>query len=186
MGHYEQPKYQTVSSQDTIEIRDYSPIIVAQVTTQGERKEAIRAGFKLLADYIFGNNLAKGSIEMTAPVTQQKSQEIAMTAPVTQQAKGSEWLVHFTMPSQYTIDTLPKPNNKVVMLKEVPTKRFAVIQFSGMMTQSNLDEHEKELQVYLSQNNMTALAEPIYAFYNPPWTLPFMRRNEVMVEIAKQ
>ena len=182
----EQAKYQVISSHDQIEIREYHPMIIAEVTTQGDRKEAINQGFRLLADYIFGNNTANGEVAMTAPVTQQRSQEIAMTAPVVQQAAGSNWTVHFVMPSEYTLDTLPKPNNQAVTIKEIPAKRFAVIQFSGRANNNNIATHKQELQAYLSQSNATVLSSPAYAFYNPPWTLPLLRRNEVMVEIEKK
>ena len=121
---------------------------------------------------------------MTAPVTQQGSEKIAMTAPVTQQGDGKSWRVAFIMPSEYTMDTLPKPNNPAVELKEVPAKRFGVIRFSGMGDQGSLDRHTEELQAFLKARNFTFLSPPTYAFYNPPWTLPFMRRNEVLIEIA--
>ncbi len=179
----EQPKYQVLSTDGQIEIREYSPIIVAEVIVQGGRKEAINQGFRRLADYIFGNNTSNNNISMTAPVTQQQSQKIAMTAPVSQHAKGSGWAIHFVMPSQYSLDTLPKPNNKEVTLKKVSTKRFAVIRFSGMNTNNNIDLHEKKLQAYLLEKGINAISTPTYAFYNPPWTLPLLRRNEVLIEI---
>lgn len=181
----EQPKYQVLSSEDQIEIREYNPTIVAEVTVQGDRKEAINQGFRRLADYIFGNNTNNNNISMTAPVTQQQSEKIAMTAPVSQHAKDNGWAVRFVMPSQYSLNTLPTPNNNEVILKEVPSKRFAAIQFSGMNTNKNISLHEKKLQTYLSKKNIKALSTPIYAFYNPPWTLPLLRRNEVMIEIEK-
>jgi len=87
------------------------------------------------------------------------------------------------MPSKYTMETLPKSNNAAVELKEVPGKRFAVIRFSGMGGKESLDRHTKELEEFLSAKNLTPLSPPTYAFYNPPWTLPFLRRNEVLVEI---
>jgi len=102
---------------------------------------------------------------------------------VTQQGDGKNWRVRFIMPSKYTMETLPKPNNAVVELKEVPGKRFAVIRFSGMGGKESLDRHTKELEEFLSAKNLTPLSPPTYAFYNPPWTLPFLRRNEVLVEI---
>ena len=107
-----------------------------------------------------------------------------MTAPVTQQADGNTWRVRFIMPSKYTIETLPKPNNPAVKLKEVPAKRFAVIRFSGTAGEDSLKRHTKELSDFLGAKNFAPLSPPTYAFYNPPWTLPFLRRNEVMVEIG--
>jgi effector-binding domain-containing protein len=197
MSNVEQPKYRVISEQGNIQIREYNPVIVAEVQVQGEREEAISQGFRLLADYIFGNNKVKQDIAMTAPVTQQSGQKIAMTAPVTQQSsqkiamtapvkqQGSDnaWKVNFTMPSKYSMNTLPKPNNEKVTLHQVSSKKYASIKFSGMGSNKNLALHEKELQEYISENKIQTLSEPIYAFYNPPWTLAFLRHNEIMIEI---
>ena len=185
MSNVEHPKYALIERSGDIEIRDYAPMIVAETEVTGERREAISKGFRLIADYIFGNNTAAQKIPMTAPVTQQGSEKIAMTAPVTQQGVGKSWRVRFGMPSKYTMETLPKPNNPAVELKEIPGKRFAAIRFSGMGGQDSLERHTKELDEFLSAKNLTPLSPPTYAFYNPPWTLPFLRRNEVMVELSK-
>jgi hypothetical protein len=122
---------------------------------------------------------------MTAPVMQQPSERIAMTAPVIQQPSGNAWKVQFVMPANYTMETLPKPNNTKVTLKVVEAKRFAAIRFSGTSGKENLEEHTTLLQDFIKAKNLTALTPPSYAFYNPPWTLPPLRRNEVMVEISK-
>ena len=185
VSNVEHPKYTLIERSGNIEIRDYAPMIVAETEVTGERREAISKGFRLIANYIFGNNTAAQKIPMTAPVTQQGSEKIAMTAPVTQQGVGKSWRVRFVMPSKYTMETLPKPNNPAVELKEIPGKRFAAIRFSGMGGQDSLERHTKELDEFLSAKNLTPLSPPTYAFYNPPWTLPFLRRNEVMVELSK-
>ena len=184
VSNVEQPEYKVAQSCGNIEIRDYAPMIVAEAEVTGERREAIGTGFRLIADYIFGNNTASKKVAMTAPVTQQASEKIAMTTPVTQQGEGNSWKVHFVMPSNYTMDTLPKPNNPAVKLKEIGGKRFAVIRFNGMGGKESLERHTKELDAFLSAKNLTPLSPPTYAFYNPPWTLPFMRRNEVLVEVS--
>jgi len=169
MSNVEKPKYHVISSQENIEIRKYNPMIIALVEAQGERKEAIKGGFKILADYIFGNNKSKEDIPMTAPVRQQKFQE--------------NWQISFIMPSEYNMETLPQPNNKNISLKELPSKKYIVINFSGMISDQNIALHEEKLKKYTLENEMHILSSPIYAFYNPPWTLPFMRRNEIMIEI---
>ena len=184
VSNVDQPKYIVVASDKNIEVRDYPPMIVAEVEVAGERGKAIREGFRTIADYIFGNNLSAQKVAMTAPVTQQASEKIAMTAPVTQQGDGKAWRVRFVMPANYTIDTLPKPRNPAVKLKEIEGKRFAVIRFSGMAGEASLERHMDELKRYLGARNFTSLAAATYAFYNPPWTLPFLRRNEIMIEIA--
>ena len=185
MSDVEQAKYTVVLVQDDNEIRDYAPAIVAEATVSGTREEAIRQGFRVIADYIFGNNIAGEKVAMTAPVLQQSSEKIAMTAPVTQQAKGNQWQVRFVMPAHYTMATLPKPNNAEVKLKQISGKRFAAERFSGSTSEDNLQEHTQTLMAFIKAQKLHALSAPTYAFYNPPWTLPFLRRNEVMVEIAK-
>jgi effector-binding domain-containing protein len=183
VSNVEQPKYQVIESSGNIEIRDYAPMIVAEAEVAGDRRDAIGKGFRIIADYIFGNNTAAQKVPMTAPVTQQGSEKIAMTAPVTQQGDGNIWRVRFVMPSSYTMEALPKPNNPAVKLKEIGAKRYAAIRFSGMADEDSLKRRTKELNAFIRAKNLTPLSAPTYAFYNPPWTLPFLRRNEVMVEI---
>jgi hypothetical protein len=183
VSNVEQPKYQVVESSGNIEIRDYAPMIVAEVDMPGERRDAIGKGFRIIADYIFGNNTTAQKVPMTAPVTQQDSEKITMTAPVTQQGDGNTWRVRFIMPSSYTMETLPKPHNPAVKLKEIAAKRYAVIRFSGMAGEDSLKRRTKELNEWVGAKNLAPESDPVYAFYNPPWTLPFLRRNEVMVEI---
>ena len=186
VSNVEQAKYEVVSSQGDIEVRLYAPMIVAEAEVTGDRKVAINEGFSIIADYIFGNNISKKNVAMTAPVVQQQSEKIAMTAPVTQEGNRSQWKVRFVMPASYTMATLPKPNNDVVKLVEMPSKRFAVIRFSGMAGEASLKDHTEELNNFITGKNLNALSPPSYAFYNPPWTLPFLRRNEVMIEIPSE
>jgi hypothetical protein len=183
VSNVEHPKYRVVEGSGAIEIRDYAPMIVAEVEVSGKRREAISTGFRIIADYIFGNNTAALKVPMTAPVTQEGSEKIAMSAPVMQQGDDDTWRVRFIMPSSYTMETLPTPNNPTVRLKEIGAKRFAAIRFSGMAGEDSLKRHIKALEDFLRAKNLTPLSPPTYAFYNPPWTLPFLRRNEVLVEI---
>lgn len=185
MGRYEEPTYTVVESRGEIEVRQYPERLVAQVEMGGEREEAINNGFRAIADYIFGNNSPGEKIAMTAPVTQQKAgQKIPMTAPVTQQAQGDAWQVRFFMPSRYSLDTLPKPNNPQVQLQTVPAQKVVVIRFSGRWTEANLKKHLDELQARVKDRGLVTVGEPVMAFYNPPWTLPFLRRNEIMLALA--
>jgi hypothetical protein len=180
----EQPEYAVERDEDNIQIRLYSPVIAAEVSVTGERQAAISQGFRLLADYIFGNNISSQKIAMTAPVQQQSSEKIAMTAPVLQQSDSEGWLVRFIMPSTYTMQTLPKPLNPRVRIREIPAERFAAIRFSGKITDDNILTHEKLLGDYVRTNLLVAGGSAVYAFYNPPWTLPFMRRNEILIRLA--
>lgn len=185
VSNVEEAKYEVVQSQGSIQIRDYAPMIVAETQVAGAREEAISQGFRAIADYIFGNNIHKENVAMTAPVTQQAAQNIPMTAPVTQQRAAEGWTVRFVMPANYSLQTLPKPTNDAVTLKEIPGKRFAVVRFSGMASENSLKKQTEALQAFMRQEKLSAQSAPTFAFFNPPWTLPFLRRNEVMMEISK-
>jgi len=185
VSNVEQAKYEVIESHGSIEVRDYAPMIVAEAEVSGERKEAINKGFRIIADYIFGNNAPKQNVEMTAPVMQQPSEKIAMTAPVIQEGTANSWKVRFVMPASYSLDTLPKPNNDAVKIQQIEGKRFAVIRFSGMADEVSLKEHADALNAFIKQKGFNTFSSATYAFFNPPWTLPFLRRNEVMVEVAK-
>ncbi|MBH67242.1 MAG: SOUL heme-binding protein [Rhodospirillaceae bacterium] len=169
MSNVEKPKYKIVSRDGSIEIRDYKPLIIAEVRSMGPRKSSISTGFRTLADYIFGNNAS--------------GQEIAMTAPVQQKGGNTEWRISFVMPSKFSLQTLPKPINQNINLKRIPGKRYAVIRFSGNASDENIQSNEAELMKYISHQQLSATTPVIYAFYNPPWTLPFMKRNEVLAEL---
>jgi SOUL heme-binding protein len=185
VSRVEEPKYLSVETQGAIEIRDYPELIAAEATVKGDRSEAIRQGFGLIADYIFGNNSTAGKVAMTAPVTQQASEKIAMTAPVTQQGAGNEWTVRFIMPSNYTMESLPTPNKPDVKLVKQAAKRQAVIRFSGVADEAMLANKTAELTRFIAEKKLSALSAPTYAFYNPPWTLGVFRRNEVMIEVER-
>ena len=186
MSDVEKPDYKVIQSEQNIEIRQYEPMIIAEVEVDGKREDAIGDGFRLLADYIFGNNTVQQVISMTAPVQQKENQKIAMTAPVQQQSTGKSWRMSFVMPSKYSMDSLPVPNNNRVRLKEILTKKFVVIEFSGTNSNENVTKHENQLMNYIEANQIKINGSPKYAFYNPPWSLPFLRRNEVMIEINQQ
>ena len=168
----ERARYRTVRREGDIEIRDYTPMIVAEVELSGDREAALRQGFRTLASYIFGNNTAMRAIAMTAPVTTQGSPE--------------NWQVRFVMPARYTTDTLPKPIDPDVTLRHLTARRCAAIRFSGRARDSGLRRHTERLEAFIRDNGLRALSPPAYAFYNPPWTLPFLRRNEVLIEIGRQ
>ncbi len=180
----EEPAFTTVMKDGKFEVRDYPALMVAEVTVTGKQKEAANKGFRLLASYIFGGNTRRESIAMTAPVAQQPTNEkIAMTAPVTQTKEGETWMVRFTMPSEYTLDALPKPDDPKVQLRALPPERLAVLQFSGLAGSGDVEAKSNELIALTKTHNLRAIGNVSLAQYNPPWTLWFMRRNEVMVPV---
>jgi hypothetical protein len=198
----EQPPYVVVGRVGEAEIRRYAPQIAAEAIVEGPVEAARNEGFRRVAGYIFGDNTTKASVAMTAPVVQGRgtsggSQSIAMTAPVVQvrsgrresismtspvvqqPAGGESWSIQFIMPSKYTMATLPRPNDPRVRLVEIPARTFAVVRFSGLGRQEAVARHEKVLDAALSGSAWRASADAVTWYYDPPWTLPFMRRNEV-------
>jgi hypothetical protein len=189
----EEPKYEVRTSQAHFELRLYAPTLIAQTIVDGDMDEASNKGFRLIADFIFGNNLAANSeqaakIAMTAPVTvEPQSSKIAMTAPVTiepQLGSAQQWRVHFVMPSQYTLANIPKPKNSAVTLHELPSKYFVVHRYSGFNTVARVQEKTDEALAWAKQQSLKVIGTPQLSRYDPPWTLPMFRRNEIMVEVA--
>ncbi len=181
----EQPAFDLLNKDGDIEIRQYRPLIVAETMVQGRLDSASSAGFKRIADYIFGNNKsARGGVtveklEMTAPVTMEAQENL--TGVMTRDAR---WRMQFVMPHAYTMATLPHPNNPEVRLREVPAKRYAVLRFSGLVGERKLQRKTWELIEWLKTKSLNATARPQLARYDPPWTLPFLRRNEIMLDIS--
>jgi hypothetical protein len=180
-----EPKYSVERKTSEYEVRVYAPTIVAQTLVESAFDEAGNKAFRILADYIFGNNRAKTKIAMTAPVSQQAvSEKIAMTAPVSQTKKGSGFLVQFTMPEEYTMATLPEPVDARVQLVEVPSRKVAVYRYSGSWSEDRYKDKLKEFEKALARDNLKTIGEPVFARFNSPFQLWFLRRNEIWLEIA--
>lgn len=183
----EEPEFTLISQENAIEVREYKPKIIARVEVEGGFDDASSKGFKLLADYIFGNNLLNGEsqkISMTAPVEMTPlAEDIVMTNTIMKSEANHKWQVNFVMPKEYTLDSLPRPNNELVKIIEIPKEKYAVIVFSGLVRDSSYTEKAQLLNDFIMTNNMTQLEAIKIARYNPPWTLPFFRRNELMAKI---
>ena len=165
----EEPTYSLVSAWDDpdIEIRDYDARILA--TTQ--MNEGQNSGFRVLAGYIFGGN--------------EREQEIAMTAPVQRTMPGAEDSeMAFVVPREYSMDELPVPDDTRVQFREEPAYRAAVIRFSGWVNDKKAERYWQTLVAFLKEQGIQPLGDPTLNQYNPPWTPPFMRRNEIIVAVA--
>ncbi|MFQ6547518.1 SOUL family heme-binding protein [Aestuariibius sp. 2305UL40-4] len=173
----ELPPYQVVARDGAVEVRDYAPHILAEVTVEGERRAALTQGFRVLARYIFGGNQAADKIAMTAPVAQ--SEKIEMTAPVAQTGDGARWTVTFMMPARYSLETLPQPESAAVVLRQEPASRQAVRRFSGRATERRLAEEEAALLQWMAGQGLEATGPVAHYYYDDPFTLPSRRRNEV-------
>ena len=188
MRNVAMPQYSVLSKDRNIEIREYPAIITAQVEVSASRYDAAKEGFRQLADFIFGNNVTSennnAKLAMTAPVLQAPNEKIAMTAPVIQSNKDDgACIIKFIMPEKYSLSTLPKPNNPNITIKNEPARKVIAIRFSGSSTDVNLSRHLAELEKYIADHKIQVNSSYEYAFYNPPWTLPFMRRNEILIAI---
>jgi len=192
----EEPPYEVVREDSGFELRRYQPQLLAETEVQGRFDKVGGKAFRILADYIFGNNQAAEKIAMTAPVTQRPSASdedqagtrIEMTAPVTQrsaQTDAGSFIISFVMPERFTLETVPRPNDPRVSLREVPGRLMAVLQYAGGWGESNYRSHEAQLLDAVRAAGLTSVGEPLYARYNSPFSLPFLRRNEVMVEVAE-
>lgn len=167
----EEPPYTLVEREGDFEIRDYPALIVAEVRVEGDRREAANQGFRLLANYIFGGN--------------RPAEKIAMTAPVTGESAGDGlWTVAFIMPAKWSMETLPRPDDEAVTLRETPPRRVAVLRFSGLMGEQRAAEKRVELEAVLAHRGLEARSDPTYAAYNPSWIPGPFRRNEIWIEVA--
>ncbi len=183
-GKYEQPKYEVLERWGQVELRQYGPRLVAETMVRGTAEEAGYQGFRILVAYISGKNAGAEKISMTAPVTQEppEGQKISMTSPVTQQADSGGFIVRFMMPSNYTLDSLPKPLDPRISLRELPERRVAAIRYSGSWSQRNYQKHLGELLRVLAAQGQRPAGEPVWARYDPPFVPWFLKRNEIFVE----
>jgi hypothetical protein len=177
----EGPQYDVIASANGVELRQYAPYIVAEVTVDAPSRDAASSmGFRPLAGYIFGGNTARDEIAMTAPVTTQASgTKIAMTAPVTTEAAGQgTYTVQFTMPRKWTMETLPVPNDPSVNLREIPAETRLAYRFVGPRSQDSIDAADRAVMMYAADGDL-AVSTPIVAGYDGPRTPPAKRRWEV-------
>jgi SOUL heme-binding protein len=185
----EEPAYTVVQKTEVFEVRQYAPYLVAEVIVPGPASEAGNQGFNLLGGYIFGKNKGERKLEMTAPVTQTPLEPAApvkleMTAPVTQSPAPGGFAVQFVMPKGYTLATLPEPLDARVKLREVAGQRVAVIRFSGSWSQSIFEEQLQALRAALATAGIQTQGEPVSSRYNSPFSLPFLRRNEIWLNLV--
>jgi hypothetical protein len=180
-----EPAYSVESHGAQFDVRRYAPYLVAEVVVPGPADEASSQGFRLLAAYIFGKNRGATTLPMTTPVTQSaRPVTLAMTTPVTQSAAGGGYVVQFVMPAGYTLTTLPIPLENRVTLREVPARRIAVLRYSGTWSERRYQEHLTTLREAVRAAGLAAAGEPVFARYNAPYVLPFLRRNEVWLPLT--
>ena len=177
--------YTVIKADDIFELRQYAPQILAEITVDGDLEEAGNKAFRPLFRYISGDNKSRGKIAMTAPVSQEQSGEkIAMTAPVSQQQAQGKWAVSFMMPTSYTMETLPAPDDSNIKIRQVPARLAAAVRYSGFWSEKKYLLNKGKLEAWIRENRFTVVGEPVWARYNPPFTLWFMRRNEILIPVS--
>ena len=183
----EEAQYTVRVKDDRFEVRDYAPQVIAETVVTGGLEEAGNKAFNRLFQYISGNNRAQARVDMTAPVSQKpEGKEIAMTAPVGQQRIQDKWAVSFLMPSSYTLETLPEPLDPEVTLRQVPARQIAAVRYTGFWSEDNFLRNKEALESWIERNGLKITGEAIWARYNSPFSLWFLRRNEVLIPVAAE
>ena len=181
----EEAPYTVIKADDIFELREYAPQILAEIIVDGDLEGAGSKAFRPLFCYISGDNQARSKIAMTAPVSQeQQGEKIPMTAPVSQQRVQGKWAVSFMMPAAYTMETLPTPDDPRIALRQVPARRVAAVRYSGLWSEEKYLLHKKKLEQWIAATGLAASGEPVWARYNAPFTLWFLRRNEVLIPVT--
>ena len=180
----EKSEYTIVEKQGKFEIRSYMPQIIAETIVEADFDDAGNIAFRRLFNYISGQNRKKESIAMTAPVNQKTpSEKIAMTAPVNQQKSEGKYTISFLMPSKYTMATLPEPLDQNVLIREIPARKLAAIRYSGTWSRKRYEANTAKLEVFIREKGLRSTGEPIFARYDPPFQIWFLRRNEVLIPV---
>lgn len=170
MTKVEEPQYKVIATKNEMELRNYSPMIVAEIVVTSPKEDAMSNGFQPLADYLRGENEEQKKIPMTAPITRQGA------------APGA-WKVRFFMPAEYRLRTLPKATNEEIRMRALPNTKVAAVRFSGLILDRTVDEKTAQLKDFIHSRGLVEQENPILARYDPPWTLPFLRRNEILIPV---
>lgn len=166
----DQPSYNVVVKSDAGELRQYPTLVVAETTVPAPEDTALTRGFDILSDYIDGANAKKEHLPMTAPVLRQSAGRDGM-------------IVRFIMPEGRTLESLPRPLDERVKLRTIKGAKVAALQFPGLTTETVIKRKTRELQIFVTTYNLVTQGPPLFARYDPPWTLPMLRRNEVMMVV---
>lgn len=183
----EEAAYTVEKTDGDFQVRQYASQVVAETVVDGTLEEAGNKAFRPLFNYISGANRSKEKVAMTAPVAQRREGEkIAMTSPVGQEAAGNQWAVTFTMPTNYTIETLPEPTDGKVRLRTIPARRMAAVQYSGTWSGRRYERNLARLREWMKAQGLAAAGDPVWARYNAPFMPWFLRRNEVLVPLPSR
>jgi len=174
-----EPSYELLQSEGDIEVRQYGSQLIAETFVKNIQRST--PGDLEKKDFRYSGN--QGFRRLAPALQEERSEEIAMTAPVLQEERADGWWMAFVLPDGYTLETAPVPNDSSVSLREVPGERLATLRYSGRNSPQKMAQHEETLRAWLEVEGLEAVGAPRMASYDPPWALPFMRRNEVQVKI---
>lgn len=177
--------YTVLERAEPFEIRQYPTLLVARTAMAGDADKGSGDSFRRLFNYISGANGGKKTIAMTAPVLQEKQEgePIAMTAPVFMSRATQARTMAFVLPEGYTLANAPQPTNAAVELAEISAQKMATVTFSGFLSESNIRAQTQVLEQWLRDRRLKPTGDATAAGYDPPWTIPFWRRNEVLIPI---
>ena len=177
--------YETIEQDGPFELRRLDAHVVAETFVEGDFDDVGTEGFRRLVRYIGGANQAQSQISMTAPVGQEpESEEIAMTAPVGQERAGERFRITFMMPAEYRIEDLPDPIDTRIELRIEDARTVASVRYSGFWSRSRYESHQQKLLHWIRRRGLAAIGEPVWARYDPPFMPWFLRRNEILIEVA--
>ncbi len=183
----DEPAFTVLMQEGSFAVRQYEEIVIAETTVADEDyKEAGSIAFRRLFRYISGDNVNGKEIAMTAPVFADKEEDgekIAMTAPVLAEQQTAGWRYAFVLPDDFDLASAPKPTDPKVVLSVIPKKKVAVIRYAGRWQEAIMREKAAELSKFIEKNGLKPVSTPRSARYDPPWTIPFLRRNEVMIDV---
>ena len=165
----EEPAHTVIEREEPFEVRDYQSHVVAETFVDGLFSAVGNEGFQRLFRYISGDNRAAEKITMTAPVEQQRS--------------GARWRIAFVLPSAYTLANAPRPTDDRVVLAEAPPRRMAVVCYRGTWSEAHYGKELAVLRKFMGEHGLTAVGEPVFARYDPPYMPWFLRRNEIQIPV---
>lgn len=162
----EAPAYERIESEGEIEVRRYPVLQIA--STQSPSSDA-NGSFMKLFRYIDGGNASGQKIEMTSPVLVTKSE--------------TESTMRFILPTELKTTGAPAPKSAEVKIEELDSLHVLAMRFPGRTSEAREKKAETRLRQWATEKGREVEGEAIFAFYDPPWTPSFMRRNEVMLRI---
>ncbi len=176
-------EYDVIENEDHFDIRQYQDYWVASTVVQGDYDESSSESFGRLFKYISGENSTRSKIAMTGPVLQQEGEKISMTGPVIRQNSGQGWVMEFVLPAKYKNSSPPIPLDPDVQIINKSGFKAAALRYSGNLGIEKFNQMKTELLKLVEQKQLQPVGNPFSAGYDPPWTIPFLKRNEVLVVI---